>query len=128
MEFFKTKDECKRAAKTLREAKKHLWVKTYKEYDEHPVTRKKYCSEYICDCVNYVASNDFETRQITDWISYQLGGKFGLEYWLASEKHYAGPVDLILMEDEDFLKLQRTRIAWMNWMIAELEAKAEQLK
>lgn len=124
MEFFKTKDECKRAANTLREAKKHLRVNTFEEYDK---PRKKYSSEYICDCVNYVAPNDFEARQITGWISYQLGGKFGLEYWLASEKHYAGPVDLILMEDEDFLKLQRTRIAWMNWMIKELEAKAKRL-
>lgn len=127
MEFFSTKDECKRAANTLRKAKKHLWVKTYKEYDKHPVTRKKYYSEYICDCVNHVTPNDIEAKQITDWISHQIDGYFGFNNWLKNKQKIKIANTHQTMSDEDFLKLQRTRIAWMNWMIKELEAKAKRL-
>lgn len=128
MEFFKTKDECKFAAKILREAKKHLWVKKH-NYDKIcALSREKDYSEYICDSVGFAFNHAElpEKSKLKEWISYQLDGRYGLEKWLA-HKNYLATTIFELMSDEDFLKLQRTRIAWMNWMIKELEAKAKRL-
>lgn len=126
MEFFTTATDCKNAAKILRKAKKHLWVETYFEFFDFD--GDKYYSEYICDCVRHIDRESPVSKKITSWIDHQIEHHFGLADWLRTKQQIAIPRYHDLMKQEDFLKLQRTRVAWMDWMIAELEAKAERLK
>ena len=129
MEFFTTKKECKSAAKILREAKKHLWVKSHNWDMMDDRNNNKEYSEYICDCISFSFNHKEvpEKKKLKDWIRYQLGGRFGLEKWLAHKNYLSNTVSSERMSDEDFLKLQRTRVAWIDWMIIELEAKAKRL-
>lgn len=65
------------------------------------------------------ASADCAARKITNVISDRLGSSPTLHHWLRNKKH------IPLCDLEDTVKLQVTRVAWMNSLIAEYKAKGD---
>lgn len=78
---------------------------------------KEHYSPYICDNL----AENAATEDLKVWISAQLGsGQVGrLNRYLLRRGHIAHKYHEN-MPDEDFEKLQRTRAAWIDWMIQEL--------
>lgn len=86
---------------------------------------KRGCSPFICDRLHHLAINPRHTATVTaltHWIDNMLGGLLGggLGDWLHKRGalHYVTTAYLL---QSDFQKLQRTRVAWVDWMIKELE-------
>ena len=92
-------------------------------------------SPFICDNIWHVTLHEpngkKDEERITKFISKLLGGKFSLVEWLIDQghiqvssinwshdnSHYMGPIDRV--------KLQATRMAWLDYLIAHYESKGD---
>jgi len=82
-------------------------------------TRIDWCeNNYICSALHAV-SEDYpdmseEVQYLKTWVQKMLGSCGTLESWLRESRIHLNPID----HPE---KLRVTRLAWIDWMIAELE-------
>jgi hypothetical protein len=92
-------------------------------------------SPFICDNIwhvtKYNVGGDKDEERITKFITKLLGGRFSLVEWLIDKghiqvgflnwsydnKHYMGNIDRA--------KLQATRMAWLDYLIAHYKAKGD---
>ena len=72
-------------------------------------------SPYICDNIRESTGYKFEgpSKELLIWISELLDGTFSLREWLRQTHDIECP--------EYSIKLQKTRQAWLNWMIREIK-------
>lgn len=87
-------------------------------------------SRFICDNVDYVTSKHERTgNRIRKHINKLLDGNFSLHEWLYLRGHLEGAQlnmgGLVTFTSFDNAKMQRTRMLWIDDMIAYFKAKGD---
>lgn len=76
-------------------------------------------SPYICDLVGELCYNNNIVKTICAYISKQILSKFSLEDWLTDKEQFKRE------SMDDFLKLQSTRIAFVDFIIEQIKIQNE---
>jgi len=113
---FQSKSLAIQAIKLLEEVKSRL-----------PEQHDPLVSHYICDNISNTSTGWRVQGALKQWIQKLLGGgefEFSLQTWM--NRNVLGLTDyndaLVFWKDEENQrKLQRTRQAWLDWMIQEIE-------
>ena len=102
---------------------------------ERMLTLNRGTSAYICDNIWHVTMNEprgrFDERRITRFIDKLLGGRFSLVEWLIDKGHIKTDPTCWSYDNTNYLgdvnwtKLQATRMAWLDYLIAHYEAKGD---
>lgn len=79
-------------------------------------------SPFICDNLGHSAGPSRENYLLRQWLQDVIGHyPSGLASWIERKLGLEDDSLYMAEDDESLQKLQRTRVAWIDWMIQELE-------
>jgi hypothetical protein len=110
-----------KASTVLKKAKQYLAMNEEdrkRSYDGWGEFKRYY---YICWAIDEANCPTYDKIRVKEYISGLLGVNSTLEGWLDRTRHFVGNPH----KPANRIKLQRTRLAWMDWMIEQFEAKGD---
>ena len=119
---FDSMDEVNCAIVTLRKVQDSLKASNYRMINGCLSAESPNCcssSPYICDLISAFAESKAVAYTIQGYIGKQINDEFGLDYWIRNT------TDNNIETIQDYLKLQSTRIAFIDFIIEQIKVQHE---